>query len=595
MTTQSFANMANKPSVKVVILESKNVISTDYTGAIRLSQDYLKPLEPSKSNSIFAVSQFHNTIRTGELLFNLLDLTILKRSEDQQTFPENKISAQTFYISNWQNQYIPLLNDTPIKIKGKSLALSVSEDESEFFLISDKERILFTMTGNPIWNKPETHSATNAVITKNKKYIIVKYINDVIKWYDFKNGENIFSLYIDTESLQWIIWTPDGYFDHSETSFNPLSLTDKYQNSINLVQLRNHLFRPDIIQKIILGQTPDNTKFSTRDISIPHLTILTKPSDLSNHSIHYCIQNKFKHPIDVVYSSDNITVQKKSFSIEEFNSKAQCQYAGNFINTKSKANIELRAIDLTTNLWSQSISLKNAYPKQIDTPSEAKVFLNNSNLKQPDKNIKQFLKFIKKENSEIIKRLPNMTTDKLAPGTPIDNNSYIHYISASCEIKNNDIFFKDIASNKSFLKLSELKHFFQTLEITNNLLLLDCLTAEEQLNKYTIKKIIKDFEYETGRSFLANFYNKQQLKNSKLSMSFMMTGISQALSGEADNDDNSIITSNEFLSYLNSSLPSILFEHTGENGIIFSHSNPGNTFILPIKTELELPRTSKNH
>ncbi|MCK5336835.1 MAG: hypothetical protein KAQ67_11770, partial [Gammaproteobacteria bacterium] len=262
-----------------------------------------------------STSLYSHTINFDQVEFNLLTRSVSNRPNPGSSQRTAKLQANSFSIKHWQQQYLPLLDDLPVKVNGKSLTISINDDETQFFIATDKEQALLSSKGDIIWRHEIKEFASEAVISYDQQYIIVRYNNDIVRWYDYQSGDRLFSLFIQPESLQWIIWSANGYYDSSDPDFEPVTFEHNNTGSTSLSQLRHYLFRPDIIQKAVAG---DRTALLAaiklpKDTTAPSISSLNDIDD-SNEKLFFCIKNSSSGPVRVIFAMNDVTIQRKTIS-----------------------------------------------------------------------------------------------------------------------------------------------------------------------------------------------------------------------------------------------------------------------------------------
>jgi len=525
------------------------------------------------TNTQFGLSPFnYNIIHIDSIQFDINNQTISKSVFASETLLLPRTHTQAFTVQNWNNQYLPLLNGKPLRLTGKSLALSINENEKSFFLISDSEKILFSNSGNIIWKKKSSNIASHAIISPDNKYIVIKYQNGTIEWLNYENGETKFSLYIEPESLDWIIWSPEGYYNSSRPSFCPVALNLNNNNTVLLSQLQESHFRPDYIQSLISdsdGNDTLNTKTYTDTSKLipPTISFISDNQVIDSTSIRACVKSAIDHPVDILLGLNDVTITRTHYQPSSQIRNNQCTYIVDIPRPEldgEKKSVSVRAFDSKDKLWSLKIE-KTLFPvqKSLNDKTTKAITVNLLPKKYSGNNIIQTTLSSKEKSFK--------TSSERKISGP-----FIFYLSSECRIQNNDIKF---SNNQS---LNTLSSDFQKIRSDKSLIIIDCLINNNGNNKLAIKKIIDKFITETGRSLLAQFYTKDQLDKSRLKHSFFVETLLNASKGEADYNDDLSIDSNELKRYVAETLPVTAFEFTGENGIIFNHSNTAELFNLPL-------------
>lgn len=534
----------------------------------------------SHINNPLNSSLFNRTLSYGQVEFNLLTLTAKPLRNINTPRHKAKQDADSFLIESWKHQFLPLLNGLPIQIDGKSLTIAINETETQFFIATNKERALFSNTGKLVWKHDESELATDILITLNQKYIIIRYSDNIIRWYDYQNGETLFSLFINPETLQWIIWSPEGYYDSSEPNFASLTIENTNANDTSLSQLRFYLFRPAIIQKIINSESIDSMKVTKlpTNLTPPTVSLLNETEQL----INFCITSPSNSTSRVIFSISDVSVQRKITSIS--NNDQQCPQVATFNKIASHAGyfLTVLAFDLDSKIWSKK--LKHEIPptslvsKNKNNEAISKViYINNESDKRiSTKNSQLISNYF---NKAIFQHLNLSSNNKIKTNLATEKYSgpFVLYLSSSCHVTANDIQFSLNKNSTPKMTLSRLK---SNLQVTNNnygLVFIDCLISENEFNRHHAKQHTHNFMFETGRTTIVQFSSNKE--------SFMMETLARASNGEADENDDLSIDSHELMKFMTTILPETTFEGSGDSGIIFSQETVGNTFVLPIVIE----------
>ena len=561
------------------------------------SQAFSAPLKPYllankalsqniKPSDAFGLSSFNNNVITiGLNQFDLINQSISKSNYSEDSLIKPKTIAQSFTIQNWDNQYLPILNGIPLKVNGKSLAISISEDEKTFFIISDIEKVLFSESGHVIWKRVSSGQAIKSIITPDKKHIITQYSSGLIEWYDYHDGHTHFSLYVDPDMHNWIIWSPNGYYNSSSPHFFPVVFNSKDNMSVNLAQLQETLYQPAYIQSLIIGNAPQATdsKLDISRLTPPHISFISKNNVIESTDLKLCVKLEEKSPVDVVFALSEVTIQRIHYPASEFLTDATCSLIINFprpqLDGEEKV-LSVRAYDLNNKVWSSTV-YKYLYPLQkAEKKSTVDVLITNS-LDKRYKNEELISKTLKSANV----RKPHFSKVSKLNGNTANTSSapFIFYISTTCQIQKDDIVFTDIKTSSPFWSLSALETFLININSDKSLIIIDCVTKTRINDKLTVKKIIDNFISNTGRSLLAQFYSYDQIDKSGLKHTFFIETLLQAIKGESDYNDDQSIDTEELKQFVSETLPVTIFEFTGENGITFKHDNPSEFFILPVQ------------
>lgn len=516
-------------------------------------------------------------IQFGRQQFNLVEKTIIKQKQSSPLPYIAKVSAQSFNLRNWDNEYLPLLNNTPLRLQGKSLAISIKEDETQFVIASDQETVLFSNSGKRIWSQAETELSISVLISPDHKYVINRYANGVTQWRRYTDGKVLFSLFLSPSTNNWIIWTPEGYYDSSNPFFTPLQFDTQKTKNIQLAQLRAHLFRPDIIHSIVSGQIESPTPVSATQNNpvVPSISFSGKLYETAS----ICIETPEVSQHKVLLSNNGVTIKNSLIKAGEKNLPTGCQHQAQlkFSPYNEIREVGIRAISTSSGYYSKKLIQKVDFSTITPTKNHTAVLI----LTPPGKNrLSQLsIAFNQAKPKTITKKQFNQ---ELATLNRRNTESIVLYIAASCDTDSNDIYFKD-NNGKTILRLNQLSQALQNLDIVKSLIVLDCIAESKKIDFLLTKRLIHNFIANTGRSIVSQFITREHLKLSAQKQSILENTLHSALLGDADLNDDLVINSNELLTYLQQTLELNTFEYTGSNGVVFIHNNSLSSFDLPLK------------
>jgi WD40 repeat protein len=201
-----------------------------------------------------AKAQFN--LKNRKLLFeNITDTDLIS-----PRFTGNGIDIRNW--ENWQKSSLPRLNDK--KLNGLwsneiSWSLAVRHDDTGFVLGGEALIYSYNNEGKLLWKKNKQGVAWDLNISKDN-YILVAALGDsTIRWYRLDDGRELYALYLHPDRKRWVLWTPDGFFDHGPDSENLIGFVvnrgaDKSSVMISVNQMYDTFYRPDIIDQAIEGK-----------------------------------------------------------------------------------------------------------------------------------------------------------------------------------------------------------------------------------------------------------------------------------------------------------------------------------------------------
>jgi len=540
-----------------------------------------KQLDTPVRNTALSMSRYNNSIFYAGFGFNLNQHKVIKQFPVIDSLHLSKTEADSFSIKNWSQQYVPLLNGIPVKINGKSLTICIDALEDSFFIATNQQHARIDRNGNIVWKHTTDEIVTQALISADQQTLILRFENNVISWYSFNNGTRLFSLFIQPDTQQWILWSPQGYYDASEPDFSPVSVQLNKLTNISLSQLRYFAFKPAVIQQIIKNEFLSVGK-SLPDIVLPDklrppIIHLQENGSSDKDSINFCIQSLNHHPVTTTFAVNGVITQRKTTSHAEISKSSDCSYEISYNITQLADNDDLtvHAYDLTHNVWSDKYQqrISTSIVKAMAQTDTKIIYINKSQIRSS--RIKAIFKSYFK-NDTVISFGPAINHKTEISLNSAQDSPFMFYLSAACEVTENDIYFKPIKSSKSFLTISQLTTRLQATQNASSIILLDCHSDAITSNQAALRRILHNFQFETGRNFIFQLSQIQPITKSS-----MMRTLEIATAGEADFNDDLKIDSNELMRFMTKSLPEVSFSENGEAGFIFSHTNNRNVFEIP--------------
>jgi len=118
--------------------------------------------------------------------------------------------------SGWRNEARPALNRMPIALEPNEIARSVAVagDGSAAALGSDFYLRLYR-DGSQAWRNVLPAPAWTVGFSGDRRYVVAALGDGTLRWYAATDGSEVMALFVHSDGRRWIVWTPDGYFDHS--------------------------------------------------------------------------------------------------------------------------------------------------------------------------------------------------------------------------------------------------------------------------------------------------------------------------------------------------------------------------------------------
>ncbi len=199
-----------------------------------------------------------------------------------------RLTGNGIDVQNWENWR----SLTPPRLNGKKLngfwdreinfSLAVKPDESGFVLGSNMNIRLYSRSGKLIWRQRVPGGARDVNISADNRILVAALDDSTIRWYRMSDGHELYALYLHPDKKRWVLWLPDGFFDHGPDSEDLIGYlvnrgADKASIMVGVDQMYDIFYRPDVIDRAITGEDISTylQKLTTR---FTNASIVKKPS-----------------------------------------------------------------------------------------------------------------------------------------------------------------------------------------------------------------------------------------------------------------------------------------------------------------------------
>ncbi|MBI5485278.1 MAG: caspase family protein [Deltaproteobacteria bacterium] len=176
-----------------------------------------------------------------------------------------RFTANGIDIQNWESKgksSKPKLNRRELKgfwSREDTWSLAIRHDDAGFILGSTHNIRSYNKTGALLWQKRIPELVWDLNISSDNRIIAASMDDGTIRWYRLDDGRELYALYLHPDRKRWIIWTPDGYFDHGRDSESLIGFlvnrgADKAPTLIGIDRMYDIFYRPDIIDRAIAGE-----------------------------------------------------------------------------------------------------------------------------------------------------------------------------------------------------------------------------------------------------------------------------------------------------------------------------------------------------
>jgi WD40 repeat protein len=161
-------------------------------------------------------------------------------------------------VANWQNNYHPTLDDTPIELERyeESRSLSIRSDRTGFVLGTDFWVRAFDSQGQQIWEEAGPGTAWGVNLSADGRIVVVAYGDGTIRWLRGSDGKELLALFVDRADKRWVAWTPTGYYMASPGGEDLIGwhLNRGFSQAADFFpasRFRDRFNRPDIVRLVL--------------------------------------------------------------------------------------------------------------------------------------------------------------------------------------------------------------------------------------------------------------------------------------------------------------------------------------------------------
>lgn len=159
----------------------------------------------------------------GDFSFDIKSRRLVQKKSN---FPIYKERSAGLVVSQWFSTTWEERRTKQLMLNGYALTDWGQEEWSRSVDIADNGSVAviggvngvycYDKEGARRWATPIATMALDVNISANGKLVIGACADGVIRWFRMSDGRLLASLYMDVTSRQWIMWTPEGYYDCSE-------------------------------------------------------------------------------------------------------------------------------------------------------------------------------------------------------------------------------------------------------------------------------------------------------------------------------------------------------------------------------------------
>ena len=222
------------------------------------------------SSVAFGLSQgFRDVVR--------FDLDTFQVTEEPDLSDLSRPLTTGLDVENWDDLSYPSVDGRPLALDPyeDSRGLSIKPDLSSLVIAAEGSLRAFTREGELIWAVPVPGDTRAAVIVPERDLVVAAHDDGTIRWYRLDDGQLLLSLFVHARTLDWVLWTPEGYFTSSagggglvgwRVGGEPRAAVQFYPVS----EFMDGYRRPDLVRRVLAAGSTDGARtLAEADAAVP--------------------------------------------------------------------------------------------------------------------------------------------------------------------------------------------------------------------------------------------------------------------------------------------------------------------------------------
>ena len=220
------------------------------------------------------VVEFQNGDPQQRLRIDINQRLITAVAEPSAKLPRPQESSAGLVVTDWRNQRTPRVNGRLLTLDPTETAHAAAVSPTgNGVAIGTDFYLRFETAGAELWKVPTPAPVWGANISGDGRLIVAALGDGTLRWYDVATHQERLGLFVDPTphgpgGLRWVMWTPQGYFDHDHRSDGAADgrnligyLIDspdwKTTQFVQIGQMYSTFFRPDLVDMSFRGGIDD--------------------------------------------------------------------------------------------------------------------------------------------------------------------------------------------------------------------------------------------------------------------------------------------------------------------------------------------------
>jgi hypothetical protein len=199
-------------------------------------------------------------------------------------------------LTDWRNGEKPKLNGAVLKLDANEYSRSAALLGDRLVLGTDYF-LRGYQAGQPVWKTDVPAAVWSVNVSGDGRLAIAGLGDGTIRWFRMADGVEVLSLFAEPDGQHWVLWTPEGFFDHGQggealIGYNLNQVAQGKPRGATLVkveQLYSLFFRRDLVVEKFRGNSEAEIAAQLAKIGDVH-TVLGRGLPPDIRLTEYCIR-----------------------------------------------------------------------------------------------------------------------------------------------------------------------------------------------------------------------------------------------------------------------------------------------------------------
>lgn len=163
-----------------------------------------------------------------------------------------------FIIADWRDRSAPVINGTSVALDDYELGRAYAVSPHHLTLVLGTEWALraYDRGANLRWRTATPGVVRDVVVAPQGDVAVAALSDGTIRWYRMTDGVEFLALFVEPRGVEWIAWTPAGYYVSSAAGDNLVGWhlnrgKDAAGDFYRAVQFERILYRPDLVDEAL--------------------------------------------------------------------------------------------------------------------------------------------------------------------------------------------------------------------------------------------------------------------------------------------------------------------------------------------------------